>query len=154
MVMKKVFWSLAVFMSFLMLNACEDPSSSSPNSWADSTWEYEGPEEDTITLGENTLTYNSKEKKEPETLTVLISEDGGPKAEETVGMVSPDERILAWIYDDGGSDILAIIYNPIKLIPNSVPPDYIDDGPEKLKIINDDLYIDLQVKPPYIYIKK
>lgn len=157
--MKNVFWSLVVLMSFLMLNACKDLSPSSPYSRTDSTWKYEGLTEDTITLGEDSLTYNSKPDGRRKTVPVTIKEEVEFKSSAaTKDLVSRDQRILAWISDPNKSDaILAVIYTDIEWLSIS-PPDpenWRDIKPERLQILStSDLSADLTVPSPYCYTRQ
>jgi hypothetical protein len=154
---KKIFWGCIVFLSLVMFGACDSTPSASSHNWSNSTWKYEGEADDTITLGDGTLTYTSIRTGKKATLDITIEENGEHLADKTKGDVSTEERILAWIInsDTGNLIIYGIIYCPIEWISVSEKT-WEDLEPQKLKILAPEIYanLDMKVKAPFIYIKK
>jgi hypothetical protein len=147
---KMLFGGFAAFISLIMFSACGDLPP------VNSTGEYDGVYNDTITLEADHLTYTSANKKGPKTLDVTITQLP-PKGIEGQydGKVEQDERILRWIISpDDPSLLYGFIYCSIETdsegnVKRDIPP-------EKLMIlagvITTDL--DLLVRSPYTYIRQ
>jgi hypothetical protein len=150
---KATIWGFVLLASLALFDACKN-FSEFPDWWANSTWQYDGEDEDGIILGENRLTYYNQSEGRRKDLPVTVTEQStGELERRTANTVGPEERILAWIIDENSSDlsVYAIIYCPIIFNPDGT---WRDKSPQKLMILEPEIHAKLKVKSPFIYIRE
>jgi hypothetical protein len=145
---KMPFWGVAFFIPLVMFTACKDMPPAS------STWKYDGTADNTIILEEGSLTYDSIRTKKLKTLSITIKKSPSEKIlKETEKQVKPDERILIWLLAaEDESKVYGIIYCSIEMDQNGKVTR--DMPPQKLSILEPEILADLNVKPPYTYIRE
>jgi hypothetical protein len=163
--MKKVMsWGFILFTSLVMFSACEDGPSAVSHGWINSTWKYDSKEiDDRITLGGESLTYNSFRAGGKKTLSItIVGKQTASLENETKNSVTDEERILAWILDPdkGESVIYGIIYCPIKVTKRDpktgTATAWEELTPHKIKILAPEIYsyLNPKIKFDFIYIEQ